>query len=331
LKILAVKTHNLSDIMLIGSALKALKAGYPRANVTFLTSDGYAAPACGLPAIDRVARIPLRRLLRKNPVAYVKSLRTVARDKYDLAVLFQRSNRLIKLLKRGGVGRIYAILRPGEEDGRLAGNAEWRPDADHYVAEVYTELAMTAGGEDSGEGLSYEVDPATKSAAELTGLAAGERYALVYCSVERDIFGNAPLPPPDDGIFVDFIRELARKYGNNVVLLGYGGERGRIESIAERAGTGVVLAGRFDRMETARVVEGSDYIVSTDAFALQLAVAFGKPGTGIFTASNPRARLPENAPIEITAPALDCAPCYANRTFPGCNNEEEFACVGDGG
>ncbi|MCP4231317.1 MAG: glycosyltransferase family 9 protein [bacterium] len=331
MKILIVKTHNLSDILLTGAALKALKAGFPEAHITFLTSEEYAAPARGLPAIDRVARIPVRRLLKNNPIAYVKSLRTVARDKYDIAVLFQRSDRLIKLLKRGGVGRIFAPVLPGEQDERLAGTVNWRPDADRYIAETYAELAIAAGGEDTGEGLSYEVDPTTKSVTELTKLTMGERYAAVYCSPERDIFGNAPLPPPDSDIFVSVIRELAREYGNNVVLMGYGEERKRIESIAERAGAGIVLAGELDRMEAARVIEGSGYVASTDAFALQLAVAFDKPGASIFTASDPRARLPEDTPIKVLAPALDCAPCYANRTFPGCTNRDEFGCVGGGG
>ncbi len=327
MKILAVKTHTFSDILLTSAALRALRAGYPDAHITFLTSREYAAPSRGLPGIDRVAQMPVRRLLKKNPIAYLKSLRTIARDKYDLAVLFQPAPYIIRLLERGGISSVFAPLPPGESGEGLAGWVPWKPDADEYIANVYTDLAIVAGGKNDGAGLSYEVDPAVKSTEELTGLSPGERYAVVFCSAEQDIFGRIPVPPPNAGLFSEVIRDLAGKYGDNILLLGYGSEKRRIEELAEKAGAGRSLAGKFDRMETARVVEGADYVVSTDAYPLHLAVAFGKPGPGIFTASNPKARLPKDSRIRAVAPGAECAPCFANRSFPGCSSEDKFACV----
>lgn len=327
MKILAVKTHTFSDILLTSAALRALRAGYSDSHITFLTSREYAAPSRGLPGIDRVAQIPIRRLLKRNPIAYLKSLRTVARDKYDITVLFQPGAYIMRLLKRGGIKNIFAPLPSGESAEGLAGYVPWEPDADKYIADVYTELAVVAGGKDERGGIGYEVDPAIKSTEDLTGLSPGERYAVVFCSAERDIFGRIPMPPPDIAVFNAIIRDLTGKYGGNILLLGYGSEKRRIEELAKGAGAGRSLAGKFDRMETARVIEGADYVVSTDAYPFHLAVAFGKPGLGIFTASNPKARLPNDCRIQVVKPDVKCAPCFANRSFPGCINEDRFACV----
>ena len=327
MKILAVKTHAFSDILLTSAALEALRSGYPEAHITFLTSREYASPARGLPGIDRVAQIPVRRLLKRNPIAFLKSLRTIARDKYDFAIMFQPASYIVRLLKRGGVERIYAPQLPGTDSEGLAGYVRPELDADEYIGDVYRELAVRAGGKDGGEGLEYRVDPATKSVVELTGLSPGDKFAAIYCSGERDIFGRMPLPPPDDAVFSAIIGETAKRYGGNVLLLGYGTDKRRIAALAEGTGIGRSLAGDFDRMETARVIEGADYVVSTDSYPLHLAAGFGKPGLGFFTGSNPRARLPEDSRIQVVKPTTTCAPCYANRSFPGCSGEDKFACV----
>ncbi len=327
MKILAVKTHTFSDILLTSAALRALRSGYPDAHITYLTSREYASPACGLPGIDRVAQIPVRRLLKKDPIAYLKSLRTVSRDRYDLAVLFQPAPLIIRLLRRSGVKDIFAPLPPGVNRERVTGQIPWKPDTNTYIADAYIELAVKAGGKHSGDSIEYEVDPNVKPIDQLTGLDPGEKYAVVFCSPERDIFGRIPLPPPNDGVFIEIIRDLWNRYGDRIILLGYGSDKHRVEEFSKVAGKGRSLAGKFDRIETARVIESADYVVSTDAYPLYLANAFGKPGIGIFTASNPIARLPEQNDIKVVKPTIECAPCYANRSFPGCTNEDKFTCV----
>lgn len=300
------------DVVMATPALRALRARFPRAQVTLQIRDAVAPLLAGAPWFDeRVAVASHGRGVRAT-WAEGRGLRERG---FELGVCLPDSGSSALLMRAAGVGRVVGHGRGLR--GWLLHQAVPPPrDADggRMVARERhaLELVAAVGGESVDahatrlELFVTEVEQAEASRA-LAGhaVAPGEPLALLAPGAS---YGPAKCWPP-----VHFARvaDALAARGLRPVLVGAPDERPIAEEVA-RAATAppADLTGRISLGALKAVVRGARLLVCNDAGARHVAVAFGVP---VVCLMGPTSLAKTNLNLErvtVLSAQVACRPCY---------------------
>lgn len=281
MKIAVFRALFLGDLLVAIPALRSLRAGFPRAEITFI----------GLPwaeqfiarygdYVDRFLPFPGFPGINEVPVVPGRTERFLAEQRaygYDLAVAMHgrgdTSNPFVAALGAKRVAAFYAETPPpGVDTGA--------PYPEH-LSEIERNLALTAllGCPDTGRDLEFPIFPADEAEADLLLAPLGARRPLA------GIHTGASWPlrrwPPE--YFAQVGDYLAEWYGSEIVLTGGDLERDaalavehamRIEALS--------LVGKTSLGGLAAVLRRLDLFISNDTGPAHLAVATGTPSVTIF-------------------------------------------------
>ena len=142
-----------------------------------------------------------------------------------------------------------------------------------------------------------------------SGVAAGA-YFVFAPGAE---YGPAKCWPA--GHYAELARELHRRHGQPVLLLGSGKEAALCQQIADQApGACRVLAGRTALIDAMALVAAARGVVTNDSGLMHVAAAFGVPQAAVFGSTSPEHTPPLNARARVLwlkeELQLDCAPCF---------------------
>jgi len=298
MRVLALRTSALGDVVLVTPALRALaaQAGAP---VEILTSPAYAPLFRGLPFVSRVWVLPreggvqelLRAMDEGGPFDLAVDFQNKART---LAILLRlRARRRLRLVKRKGIRGALGSLFGG---GPIL---DEKPAAALYF-DALEPLGLRPGDLRPQVALLPEalelaarlVDPA--GGAPLVGLAPGARWSLKRWPPER---------------FAEVGAALQRE-GVEVVLVGGPEDRAELDRL--RSGLARPPLGETASLDVAglaAVLSRLSLLVTVDSGPAHLAQAVGTPVIAVFGPTSQRRWGPAPGLGGVVALPLSCSPC----------------------
>lgn len=279
MKIAVLRGLFLGDLVAATPALRALRRGHPRAEITLATLPHSAALAPHLPpSVDRVLAYPGAPGLdgwagdEAGLEAFLIEMRA---ERFDLAVnLHGRGPQSTRLVRAFGARRLAAFT-PGPEDGLPAPDAHVPWQDGRHESENLLRLAGVAGGSRDGTLPSLQVRGKDRRAAG--ALVAGDRRPLAL--VHPGASAAEKRWPAER--FGEVARGLLGR-GFAVVVTGGASEGGITGRVAGLAPGALDLGGRTDLSALIGLVDRASVAVTNDTGPAHLAYALATPSVTVF-------------------------------------------------
>jgi ADP-heptose:LPS heptosyltransferase len=328
--ILLVRLREIGDVVFTTPAVRALRARFPHAHLSYLVEPAAALVVASNPHINEVIVAP-----RKNVLADVALGWRLRARRFDLVIDFHCGPRASLLTWLSGAdvrvgydvpgrGWVYTMRssRPRELRPRHAVQNQWDlltllglPQPDRQRSPVEMPLDPTA---------------AARIADRLAraGVSTTDRLILVHVSA-----GNPFRRWPQEA-FSKLAAALAARDGTRVLLTSGPSEREAANRIAEAAGSRltsglrdrVLTLGDFSLAELRALLDRVVLYIGGDSGPLHIAATSGVPIVGLYGPTLPVRSEPWRDPrlitesVEVTG--LECRPCDQRTCTPG-----DFRCL----
>ena len=322
-KILVVKTHALGDVLMVTPCVRALKELFPQASIHFLTSS-WSAPAIETnPNIDKIVLFPDSVIRKEKLWQLLPLIFELRRNNYDLAVIFQPSKLIRRLIQLSSV-KCMGGVHMGDQRG-LDFGSPWRLDRDRYVGKDFFDLVRCLGAENGLVRPEYELpsDSRKWATAILKKVAQEDGTLAVICPAG----GRNPRDSVRQKIWPsgNYAQLAKRLMNDNFSIVVSAPESERMDTLWAAENPDITdLTGRTTFSDLAALIAGAGIVVTNDSAAMHLGFAFNTPTVPIFGPSRHRSLIPENVRCLPVTASIPCAPCYDNEPFPGCEND---ACI----
>lgn len=319
-RILAVRLDNVGDVIMLGPALRALRAALPAALVTLMASPAGAQAAPLLPWVDDV--LVHRALwqdasgaLAFDPGAEEALITQLRAGRFDAALVFTSFSQspyppayacyLAGIPVRIGQARDFG-------GGMLSTWVTPLADATHQV-DRNLHLLEACGLEPGGRALELRVPPAAAATVarllEEAGVDPGEP-----CVVLAPV-ASCPARTYPAERFATVAAALGER-GVPVVVVGREAERAAAQPVLAAPARRPVadLVGRTTVPELAALVARASVVLTNNSSALHLADAFGRPAVVLYAGTDLESQWrPRRAPAVLLRRPVPCAPCYGFR------------------
>jgi len=306
----------LGDMLCATPALRALRHGFPHAEITLVGLPWARALAQRLSAVDRFIDFPGHPALPEVPCdvrALPDFLAQVQAQRFDLALQLHGSGSIVNPI----VACFGARCTAGFRDERA-----WRPEADEALYEPWPEhgheslrllrLTDRLGLPRRGTGLEFPLRDEDREAlvALWPGAREGRRYVCVHA--------GAQLPSRRWPVerFAAVADHLAAG-GIEVVLTGGVPETALVGALeAAMRHPAVNLVGRTSLWTLGALIEGAERVVCNDTGVSHIAAALGTPSVVVSCGSDVARWAPlERERHRMLWQAMPCRPC-AHRVCP---------------
>lgn len=302
------------DVVMATPGFRALRAGFPSAEITLLLRPGLLPLVAGAPWFDDVVAVTAR---GSAPATLLREAWSLRERRFDLGLSLPDSFSSALLLRVAGVRRVVGYRRGGR--AALLHEAVSLPAGVGRRVLLARELHVlglveAVGAPSLGTGLELHVTPEedaeARAALAVRGIGEGEAIAALAPGAS---FGPSKLWPAESFARVG---DALAEAGARVVVVGSPAEGalaarvvGAMRAPAADLTAGATLGSLKALLRRARL------LVCNDAGARHVAVAFGVPCVVIF---GPTALEKTNLNLErVTAlwEDVECRPCY-RRTCP---------------
>lgn len=313
-RVLALRLDNIGDVVMIGPALRAIKAAWPDTELTLLASPAGARVAPLLPWVDHVlVQRAIWQDLGRLPFDPVRETAFIARLRegaYDVAVVFTSFSQspyaaayacyLAGIPERVGQARDFggALLstcvaplddaaHQVDRNLHLLRAFGWSPRDGRLELDIPAHVADRADALLAGAGIARHGD--------FIALAPG-----ASCSARRY----------DSARYADVARRLARRASCPVLILG--NEADRDMSVGWTHGGGIVsLAGETSIPELAAILRRAQLVVTNNSASMHLADAFARPQVVLYSGTEYESQwAPRASPARLMRRDTACTPCY---------------------
>ncbi len=276
----------LGDLVAATPALRALRRGYPEAEISLLGLPWSQALAPHLaPDVDRVVPYPGAPGLDggADEAALKLFIQKMRAEGFDLAVnLHGRGPQSTRLATAFSACRTAGFSGVGDDYARLDVSVPW--DAETHETRKLLRLAEAAGGVPDGEGPRLRVrDEDRQSAVALLRGGDSGPLALLHPGASAE---EKRWPA---GGFGTVARGLLRQ-GYAVAVTGSDRESGLSKNVCELAPGALDLSGRTDLSTLIGLVSSAGLLVSNDTGPAHLAYALGTPSVTVFGPSTDAGR-----------------------------------------
>lgn len=309
-RIAVFRALQLGDLIQAVPALRALRAGFPRAEITLI----------GLPwassfverfsrYVDRFVEFPgfpgivERKVNAERTARFIEEQRSYG---YDLAIQMHGSGRT----SNGVIQALGANMTAGYIEGHDKGALTFAASYPDDQPEVYRNLGLAKllGCPADDPTLEFPLDE--RDYAEAAALLPREQ------SVERPRIGiHAGARPParrwPASYFASLTDELVHLWDAQIILTGNTDELSIVRSVEEQMTTRPVnLAGMTSLGGLAAIIDSLDLFISNDTGPAHIANALGTPSITIFGPADYRRWAPLNQSIHrIARHPVACSPC----------------------
>ncbi len=302
MRVLAVRTHAFGDALMCTPAVKELASVH---SVTVLTGPSALPVWNRLPGLCGVIEAPMP----GRPFQLLAwSLRGRLRG-FDRVVFFGFSGFMRRWLRLLSAAPVHSGADEPMGAWETARGFHGRPAARAY--------AWIAGVEPVDTVPVFPLFPEEISvAAELAG---SEPYCVVSPGGGLNPRQSVPAKRWSSKGWAAVVAHI---HSMGFRTVGVGGPHDR--TFVERAGCTVNLAGTCSWGVTASVIAGAAAFAGNDSGPAHLAVAWRVPSVVVFGPTDPGALYPDGSIVPVT-PSVQCAPCYSNGIFRGC--ERGMVCM----
>ena len=307
-----VRANNwIGDVVMISPALKSLREAYPWARIEAVSLPGLAGCFAGHPWVDGVVVYDPKGRDR-GPLGFLKMASELRRNRYDLAVLFQKAFGAALMARLAGVPRRVGF----DTDRRKLLLTHAIPETDrlrriHHV-EYFLEVARAAGCAVDGlpRRVYFTLDQADRDFASHLLLRAGAaRFALLAA------FAPAASKAPrawHAERFAALAGELVQRRNAGIVVVGGPADREAARPILEAAGVaGIDAVGSSTVRQMAALIERCGLFVGNDSGPMHVAAALDVPVLALFGPGTPSKTAPYMRAERYIALTnnVACSPC----------------------
>ncbi len=317
MKLVVFLPNWIGDAVMATPALRALRQGFPQAQLTGVMRPGVQAVLEGTPWLDQTILYHPR---SGSPEQGTRSvLRQLRRLRPEVAVLMPNSLRTALLARLAGARRRVGYRRYGRgwlltdplAPPRCGRRLMRVPMVDYYLALAYQLDCPVQSPELDLATTNQDRELADRRAAQL-GIADWHRVVVFNCS---GAFGAAKLWPAEH--FALLARRIAVELEHQVLVICGPQEQATAERIVQQADHPAVVTlagGPLSLGLSKECVRRCRLMVTTDSGPRHFAVAFGVPVVGLFGPTPPVwGRNPTAREIALQVDALPCLGCHRRR------------------
>jgi len=320
-KILILLIAGIGDLILASKPIRALKNGFPDADLHLLTSTEASTLAVNYPYIDHVWAFPVREL-RKDRFQVIRAINIIRQmriARFDLCLNLYRVTSLRGALRMGLLTALVRAQRKAGHDSMGFGlildkKAEKETFQNRHFTDAMMDLAKLAGGVPDDRGIEVFWERSVEAKWTTFFQKEGEEIKPLCIGINP----GADRPekrwsPENHASVADRLSELR---GANIFVFGGPGEEHlacRIEKAMKHPVTN--LAGKLSLNELAYVISRLDLFVTNDSGPMHIAAAVKTPLVALFGPEDPVYTRPYTSPdlYRIVQKELSCRPCMNKR------------------
>jgi ADP-heptose:LPS heptosyltransferase len=311
-RILCVKLWGIGNVVLLLPILRALRAHYPAARITFLTLEGNREILADEPSLDEVRTLSLRSLPR-FAASFLRASARARREPADLFLDFEQFTRVSGLFGLlSGARQRVGLDTPLQRRGGLY-TVRVPYDPTRHMSRVFSDVARAGGvPQFAYEPVPFAVGPAERerAASLVAGARAEGRPVVALHPGSGDNFIGRRWPAENFAALAD---RLAAETGAAIFLTGSGDEAPLAAEVARRMRAGATdLSGRLTLRELGAFLEACDLFVGNDTGPVHVASAFGTPVAALYGPNTPALYGPAGRKKAVFYHHLPCSPCLTN-------------------
>lgn len=260
MKVLVIRLSSIGDVVLATPVVRCLKSQLEGCEVHLITKKICGELLRGNPYIDRLIEYD----------GGDQQLAMLREQEYDCVVDIHNNHRSRRL--RRGIGTRSLVYRK-ENIGKFM-LVLFKKDimSGRHVVERYLDAVKPLGVKDDGRGLELQMfDEGCRIDDD------GRPYAVIACGAQHE---TKRIPP-------EKIALLAKQIKGNVVLVGDGNDRQRMEAV-ELSDNVTNLCGETSLTESAAVVAHAAVVVTSDSAMMHVAAAYQRPVLAVWGCTSPR-------------------------------------------
>lgn len=316
-RLLVIRLDNLGDVLMTTPAFGALRAAFPQAHITLLTSPSGAMLADHLSVVDEVvaAMVPWMKGPLGRPAIAPGTFDLVERlraGRHDAAVIFTTATQsplpMAMVCWQAGIPLRLAHCRENPYDllSHWVSDQEVVQDGMRHEVQRQLDLLGAIGVQAAQKGLVFELRPADHAGAQAhlrrIGLAPGHPFVLVHPGA------TAPSRRYPAAWFGQAVAGLVH-HGLTCVLVGSGADAQQVhEAQAAAGGSGLALLDHLTLGELGALVQQASVLVCNNSGPAHLAAAVGTPVVDLYALTNPQ-HTPWQVPSRLLYHDVPCRNC----------------------
>lgn len=293
------------DMVMATPALRALRSGFPSAQITAHVRESLVPLLEGSPHCDEI--LPLRSW-KRGALATWREGRALAERNFDLGICFPDSWSSAGLMRAAGIPVVVGYRRAFREvllQRAVAPLAEWGAKREvareRYLLHLVEQLGCESRGVELELAFSEEDE---RRARDVVGEACGGAYAVVAPGA-----GNGTAKRWGVASFARVAEGLAER-GLRSIVIGAPGEIELGRGVVEEAVCDVLdVSGRLPLGTVKALLAGAELLISNDAGARHIAVAFGTPAVVVFGPTSVTKTDCNLGRVAAVAAEVSCRPC----------------------
>ena len=316
MKVLVRATNWVGDAVMSIPALRAIRGRWPAAEIAILARPWVADLYRGQGYADRILVYDNKRE-HKGFWGRERLARTLRKEKFDVAMLFQNAFDAAWIAWRAGIPERIGYAR----DGRswLLSRAIPLPATgekpDHEVYD-YLELLRRAGWLErlpQVDEISIAIAEADrKKALERLSAAGGREKAIRIAFASGAAYGSAKCWQPER--YAALADRLIAEFDADVILFGAPQESGMAARITgAMRGRACNLVGATKIGDLPALLSTCRLFIGNDSGAMHVAGAAGVPVIGIFGPTDPEGTRPITPQFTLIREPVECSPCFLRK------------------
>ncbi len=311
--ILVIRLSSIGDIVLASPILRILRNTFSNANIDFLTLDRFSEINLFNPRISKIFSVNKSKL-KFNKIEFIYEGKIVDIGQYDFIVDLQNNKYSHKIIKKIATSKTQVYSYPKNRLHKLSLVYLKKPLInDFHVVKEYLKALERLQLNDDGLGLEFwlkgEIQylPFTKNTTSNTkkkiAIAPGAAHKTKQWIAEN---------------FVELIDQLLIKYDSEIVLLGGKNEQYLCQIIEKQINGEIInLSGQKTIIETAKIIDEADVLITNDTGLMHIAAARQTPIVAIFGSSvRELGFYPFRCKFIIVEKDIWCRPCsHIGRDF----------------
>lgn len=315
--ILIVLVAGIGDLALASKSIRAIRNGFPDANIHLLTSTEASSIARNYEYLDHVWVFPIRELRKSkfqifNIIKLISNLRKID---FDIAVNLYIVGSWIGAIK---MSLLFLLLKAQVKVGHgnkgfgvfLTRKVPAETFQNRHFADSMMKIALLAGGIEDNKRI--EVFWNKKSEEKWEHLFSGKTDKAKEINIGINPGGDRRNRRwnPDNYAFV--ADKLIEQFSAKVVILGGPGEENIARHIEKKMRNDAInLAGKLTLNELTYIISQFDLLVTNDSGPMHIAAAVKTPLVAIFGPEDPILMAPYTSTslYKIVFKDVDCRPC----------------------
>lgn len=319
-RILAIRLDNIGDVIMLSAALRELRAAYPNAHISLMTSPAGAQVTEMLPWVDQVlvwhaVWQEIKPHFAYGPEKEWELVSLLKAGEYDQAYIFTSfsqspyppayacylagiSDRIGQSKEFGGLVLTHWVLPESDATYQVHRNLHLLRESGVPVNDDRIELHIPDRVIEETDGILAEL-----------GIQSGEEYILAAPGA------SAAARRYEARRFAEVCWRISTVTGLRVIAVGTEREREMMAPFLEAAEdhSGILpLIGQTSVAQLAAIIRHAALVLANNSASLHMAEAFGRPVAVFYSGTEYRSQwAPRYTPAIIFNRPVPCSPCYA--------------------